>query len=373
MDTNLKRTPLYNAHVRLGGKIVPFAGWELPVQYSGVIPEHQAVRKKAGLFDVSHMGEIVVRGPQAEAALNYLTCNAVQTLYDGKGQYSAILNPTGGVVDDIIVYRYSPEHYLICVNASNTEKDFQWLTKNNQFNARIENKSSEYGQLALQGPNAIAILERVLGGEVSEIKPFHFAELRRAGGTVIVARTGYTGEDGFELFVPWSSTEGFWVMVLDAGRDLGLVPCGLGARDSLRLEACYPLHGHELGDDILALESGLGWIVKFEKGEFIGKKALLEQKQQGLARNLIGFFIDEPGIARNGDTMFAVNADGTPGQPIGLVTSGTKTPTLNRALGMGLVDGQYSEIGTSLMLEVRGKKLLAHVVKKPFYKRSVIV
>jgi len=363
----LKRTPLYSCHVELGGKIVPFAGWELPVQYSGVVAEHQAVRQQAGLFDVSHMGEIFVSGPEAEAAIDYLTCNDVKVLKDGKAQYSAIINESGGVVDDIIVYRYSRNFYLICVNASNADKDFAWFTSHNKFKAEFQNKSNDFGQIALQGPKAVEILSSFDGlADISSLPYFHFQNREILGCEVIVARTGYTGEDGYELFVPSAATVRLWKALLEAGSKFGLVPAGLGARDSLRLEASLPLHGHELGDDISAYESGLGWIVKLSKGDFIGREALSKQKANGIPRSLVGFYVDEPGIVRHGDKIFDLK-----GQEVGITTSGTKTPTVNVALGMALVKSDCSTEGTELTAEVRGRKLKVHVVKKPFYRRSV--
>lgn len=368
METSatLKRTPLYERHVELGGKIVPFAGWELPVQYSGVIPEHHAVRQAAGLFDVSHMGEIFVTGPEAERAIDNMTCNDVKTLTDGKAQYSAIINEQGGVVDDIIVYRYSQRKYLICVNASNSDKDFAWFQRHNRFEADFINKSSQYGQIALQGPRAVKILSAAAGlSDVANLAYFHFQNRELFGVEVILARTGYTGEDGFEIFVPWADTAKVWDHVLDLGKGEGLVPAGLGARDSLRLEACLPLHGHELGDDISAYESGLGWIVKLQKGDFIGKSALTEERARGSARALAGFFVEDAGIVRHGDKIFSET-----GEEIGVATSGTKTPTVNRALGLALVRKEFAAEGKSFFADVRGRKLRCTVVKRPFYKRS---
>ena len=364
----LKRTPLYEEHVSLGGKIVPFAGWELPVQYSGVIAEHEAVRQRAGLFDVSHMGEILVSGPQAEAALQYLTCNDLRAIANGKGQYNALINPRGGVVDDIIVYRMSADRFFVCVNASNTDKDFAWCTSHNKFDATFENVSSRYGQLALQGPRSPHIMAKLRGGsEVANLPYFNFRSADIENITVIVARTGYTGEDGFEIFVPWEHTVTLWRAILAAGTDDGLIPCGLGARDSLRLEACYPLHGHELGDDITAIESALGWIVKPDKGDFIGKSILAEQKAKGAPRALVGFYLKDPGIARQEFKVFS-----SAGEEIGVVTSGTQTPTIRRALGLALVAKKYAVEGTELAIDVRGRKLKAEVVKRPFYKKPVI-
>ena len=362
----LQRTPLYEIHKALGGKIVPFAGWELPVQYSGVIAEHHAVRERAGLFDVSHMGEVMVEGPEAEALLQDLTCNDLSTLVDGKAQYSALLNDIGGVIDDIIIYRMSPTAFFVCVNASNSTTDFDWISKNNKRNARVTNLSKEYGQIALQGPRSEDILRSVKGGDAfCALTYFHFAKGELEGIPVIVARTGYTGEDGFEIFSPTAQTPILWNKVLAGGADKGLIPCGLGARDSLRLEACYPLHGHELSPEISALESGLGWIVKFGKSEFIGKAALAAQKEKGVPRALVGIFLDEPGIARQSDKVFAPD-----GKEIGVLTSGTKTPTVNRSLGIALVKRELSTSDSPLFVEVRGKKIAGHVVPKPFYSRK---
>ena len=359
----LRRTSLYDCHVELGGKIVPFAGWELPLQYEGIIPEHRAARARAGLFDVSHMGEVFVSGPQAEEALNYLTCNDVRTLYDGRAQYSAIINERGGVVDDIIVYRFSREKYLVCVNAANTEKDFAWFTSRNRHRAEFVNKSSLYAQIALQGPAAEKILTKFSGSAgLAETKYFHFTETALHGLPAIVARTGYTGEDGFELFIPWESAPQVWQGLLESGRGEGIAPVGLGARDSLRLEACYPLHGHELGDDISAIESGIGWVVKADKGDFIGKAALVAHKEGAASRALAGFFVEDPGIVRSGDKIFSER-----GEEIGLATSGTRTPTLDRALGLCLVRKDFAKIGTVLFAEVRGRRLRCTVVKRPFY------
>lgn len=361
MSEILKRTPLYNAHVALGGKIVPFAGWEMPVQYSGVIAEHHATRTAAGLFDVSHMGEVIVTGPEAEKAIDWLTCNDVKKLYDGKAQYSAITNTSGGIVDDIIVYRFNSEHFLICVNASNADKDFEWMCKNNKFNAKFENHSERYGQIAIQGPKAVAAMQELIP-ECDSVRYFHFKQSKINGIDVILARTGYTGEDGFEIFTPAKSTEEIWNLILEKGRTFGVVPAGLGARDSLRLEASYPLYGHELGDNISAIESGLGWIVKINKGEFIGKPTIQKHLTEGAPRSLIGFFIDEPGIARQEDRI--LNSEG---QEIGWVTSGTKTPTINKSLGMAIVNSKFAQAGTEILAQVRGKNLKAHVVKLPFY------
>lgn len=360
----MRRTPLYDEHVRLGGKMVEFAGWEMPVQYSGVIPEHVAVRERVGLFDVSHMGEIWVSGPGAEAALESLLCNQVSKLTDGKAQYSAILNDQGGVIDDIIVYRFSRELYLLCVNASNATRDFEWLAGRAPAGVRVANASDEYGQIAVQGPRALELLAPLCkGGGLAGLKPFHFIEQELLGTKLIIARTGYTGEDGVEIFVRADRTVDLWRLLLEHGAGCGVAPCGLGARDSLRLEAAYPLHGHELGEDVSALESGLGWIVKFDKGEFIGRDALLKQRERGVPRKLAGFELDGAGIARQGDTLHAG------GERVGVVTSGTKTPTVNKALGMALIRPDLAAPGTKVSALVRGREIPAHVVALPFYSR----
>lgn len=367
MTTALKRTPLYARHVELGGKMVPFAGWELPVQYkAGIIAEHHAVRQAAGLFDVSHMGEVIVQGAEALALLQSLTCNDISVLENGRAQYNALTTPQGGVVDDIIVYRQNAERFFVCVNASNTERDFQWIVTHNETSAGVENVSARYGQIALQGPRAEEIMRRLSGGEeVANLAYFSFIETTLCGiSGVVAARTGYTGEDGFELFVPVDSTARLWDGVLESGAPLGLIPAGLGARDSLRLEAAYPLHGHELSEEISAIESGLGWVVKPDKGEFLGRERLAREKREGAARALVGFFVQGAGIARHGAVVRAPS-----GEIIGQVTSGTKTPTVNRALGLALVDRRFSALGSKIVIEVRGEPLEAEVVKKPFYKR----
>jgi aminomethyltransferase len=363
----MKRTPLYEEHVRLGGKIVEFAGWEMPVQYSGVIAEHVNVRERVGLFDVSHMGEIWVSGANAEQALEYLTCNKVSALYDCKAQYSALLNQRGGVIDDIIVYRFNKELFLLCVNASNADKDFEWLKANNPTDAVITNASADYGQIAVQGPRAIELLAPLVKRhDLTELKPFHFIEDEIIGSNVIIARTGYTGEDGVEVFVRADQTLALWSLLLEHGEPYGVLPCGLGARDSLRLEAALPLHGHELSEDISALQSGLGWILKFDKGDFVGRDALLAEKEQGVARSLVGFVLDDAGIARQGDLVRVPESDGD----VGVITSGTKTPTVGKALGMALVDSNHATVGAPIVCVVRGRTIAGHIVPLPFYKRS---
>jgi aminomethyltransferase len=353
--------------VRLGGKMVEFAGWEMPVQYSGVIAEHANVRERVGIFDVSHMGEIWVAGTEAQSALEFLTCNRVASLLDGKAQYSALLNEKGGVIDDIIVYRFSPERFLLCVNASNADADFEWMKANNPTSAVITNASAEYGQIAVQGPRAMELVAPLVKGtDLLQVKPFHFIEADLLGTCVIVARTGYTGEDGVEIFIKHDRTLDLWRLLLEHGQSYGVLPCGLGARDSLRLESSYPLHGHELSPEMSALESGLGWIVRFDKGDFIGRDALLAQKEKGVARKLVGFFLDDAGIARQGDAVVIPGSSET----VGVVTSGTKTPTVQRALGMALLATPHAAVGAQIAVVVRGREVKGHIVSLPFYKRA---
>jgi aminomethyltransferase len=360
----MKRTPLYDEHVALGGKMVSFAGWQMPVQYKGIIAEHTAVRERVGVFDVSHMGEIWVTGEDAERCLQYLTCNDVARLRDGMAQYSALLNDYGGVIDDLIVYRFASDRYLLCVNASNTDEAFEWIVKRNPTDSVIKNASEEFGQIAVQGPQALSLLKDMAPEAfVSGVKRFGFVEVRLEGIPTIIARTGYTGEDGVEIFLPAKDTSTLWKRLLETGAVYGIEPCGLGARDSLRLEAAYPLHGHELSRDVSVLESGLSWIVRIAKGDFIGRGALCASRDQGMKNSLVGFFLDEPGIARQGDV---VRTKG--GEVVGVVTSGTKTPTIQRALGMARVSVEHADAGTPLVFVVRNREIAGHVVPLPFYK-----
>ena len=360
--TDAKKTPLYDEHLALGAKMLEFAGWALPVRYSEIIEEHQAVRLAVGIFDVSHMGEILVEGSEAEAALNYLTSNDVAKLYDGKAHYSCILNESGGVVDDIIIYRLSQEKYLIVVNAANTDKDFSWFVEHNKFTGvKFSNVSNQYAQIALQGPKAVALASRVFRKDLSQIQRFHFEQIPFDQEQLLVARTGYTGEDGFEFYCNPDAAVMLWRKLLEFGKEEGIRPCGLGARDSLRLEAAYPLYGHELQDGWSALESGLGWIIKFNKPDFIGKDALVSQKQAGVNRQLVGLKVIEAGLVREGYLLFDEDMN-----QVGLVTSGTKTPSLEYPIAMALVDLPFNRVGTRLWAEVRGRRLACEVLRLPF-------
>ncbi len=360
----MKKTPLYNEHEKLGGRIVPFAGWQMPVEYSGIRDEHHTVRSAAGLFDVSHMGEIRVTGPKAFETLQWLTTNDVAKLEKGQAQYSLLPNPEGGLVDDLIVYCLEPnEDYLLCVNASNTDKDWAHIQEYNR-GADLTNESSFWGQVALQGPKAFDILRAVFDGELSEIKPFCFQQMIWQGTDIVVARTGYTGEDGVEIFVPWNETESLWLELLEKGGPLGLKPCGLGARDTLRTEMKYSLYGQEIDDVINPYSAGLGWVIKPTAKDFVGKGPMLAGKEKGLPRKLVGFKMVEKGIPRHGYTLVDIDK-----KPIGTVTSGTVSPSLNENIGLGYVDKAHSDVGREIWVDIRGRAVKALVASTPFVKK----
>jgi aminomethyltransferase len=358
-DPPPSRTPLYNAHITLGGKLIPFAGWELPVQYSGLIQEHKAVRTGVGIFDVSHMGEFWLYGPDASNNLQRLCCNDIAVVGEGQAQYSALLNESGGVIDDLIIYRVAPTTYLLCVNASNITTDFGWITSHLEGDVHFIDRSKDFGLLALQGPHAERVLkmDRELT-QLTTMKPFSVMMISWRTIPLIVARTGYTGEDGFEFFTPWDSTESVWTYFVN---EHNVIPIGLGARDTLRLEAGYPLHGHELAPDISALESGLNWIVKREKGDFIGREAILKN---ATINSLIGFTLSDAGIARHGDAVVDEN-----GTQIGVVTSGTRSPTLEKSIGIARLPKVKNVVGGSILVRVRRKVLTGQIVKLPFFQR----
>jgi len=359
----MKHTPLYATHQALGARFVEFGGWEMPVQYTSILDEHQAVRQRAGLFDVSHMGQIELRGPCALAAAQELTVNDLGRLHDGQAQYSLLCLPTGGVVDDIMVHRVSKDRVLLCVNASNTEKDFAWIAEHHN-GAEVIDRSAEFSLLALQGPRATQILAGLTPLPLSQIAPFAFAEGKVGGRQVLAARTGYTGEDGWEIYCAPGDARALWDTLLEAGQRFDIRPAGLGARDTLRLERALPLYGHELTDETTPLEAGLGWVVRFTKPSFIGRAALLQQRQRGLTRRLVGLSMTAPGIPRQG---YTVVHDGI---AVGAVTSGTKSPTLGKAIGLGYVASTLGAVGTQLGIDIRGRVIGAEVVRLPFYKRE---
>lgn len=348
--------------------MVEFGGWEMPVEYAGIISEHLAVRNAAGLFDVSHMGEIEVRGPKAAEFLQRITCNNVFQLQLFQAQYSALMEANGAAVDDCVVHRLGPDDFFICVNAANTEKDYQHLLRHNAWSARdvfIENASAKYAQLAVQGPRAVEIMARVADGNPGDLRRYWCRCAKCCGVEGLLARTGYTGEDGYEFYFPAAESRCVWDGLLDAGRFAGLIPAGLGARNTLRLEAAYPLYGHELDAETTLLEANLGWICKLQKGEFLGSEKLAQQKDHGVDRKLVGFEMLERGIARDG---YPVWMDG---ECRGRVTSGSYAPCLKKNIGLALVTAGFAGPGRAMQVEIRGKLLAARQTELPFYKRPL--
>lgn len=358
-----KKTGLYNKHVALGGKMVPFAGFIMPVQYSGIIDEHMTVRTKVGVFDVSHMGEFEFRGADAEKFLNYMTTNNVAKLEPGGIQYSAMLYDDGGVVDDLLVYRFE-DHYMTVVNAANLDKDYKWLKSHLKGDVDLKDVSDQTTLLAIQGPKAVDVVRKLTDTNLDEIVYYNFKIGEVAGIDTIISRTGYTGEDGFELYIDRSNSEQLWDAIFEAGEEFGIKPIGLGARDSLRLEVCFNLYGNDMDQNTNPIEAGLGWIVKSKKkGGFIGREPVLEAKER-TTRKLVGFVLNQKGIARhNTDVYFNV-------KKIGHVTSGGFSPMLNKAIGLAYVDKPHHEIGTRIEIDLRGKLLQAEIVQTPFYRQQ---
>ncbi|MEW9671847.1 glycine cleavage system aminomethyltransferase GcvT [Ammoniphilus sp. 3BR4] len=365
----LKRTPLYPLYGKYGGKTVDFGGWELPVQFSSIIEEHHAVRTRAGLFDVSHMGEVVMKGPDAKKAVQRLVTNDINPLRENQALYAAMCYPSGGTVDDLLVYKIKEDEYLLVINASNIEKDVSWIIEQSTGDLTIDNVSPKIAQLALQGPKAEEILQNLTSFNLSDLKFFYFQEkVDIAGIPTLVSRTGYTGEDGFELYVDASDACSLWEKILEAGKG-DILPCGLGARDTLRFEARLPLYGQELDKDISPLEAGIGFAVKLEAEEgFIGKEALIRQKEEGIPRKLVGIEMVGRGIPRTGYPVYASGA-ALEDTPIGYITSGTQSPTLKKNLGLALIRSDFAKLGTQLEVEIRGKRVDAVTIKSPFYKR----
>ncbi len=366
----LKRTALFEEHQKLKGRIVDFGGWELPVQYSGVAAEHQAVRSNCGLFDVSHMGEVFVEGPGSVEFINFVTTNDASTLAIGQAQYSAFCHESGGIVDDLVVYRLEDKRFLLVVNASNTDKDFAHLEKvlatYSGTKPKLTNRSSEYSQIAIQGPKAELILQKHTSTTLSNIKTYWCAEGHVDDVPAIIARTGYTGEDGFEIYLPWKDAPKVWRALLDAGTSDGILPCGLGARDTLRLEMKYSLYGHELNDETNPLEVGLGWITKLNKAsDFIGKSAILKLKQEGPKKALVGIKSSGRGIPRQGYEVYSLDK-----QLIGSITSGTQSPSLKESIGVAFIEKKFEPIGTKLLVKVREDFHEFEVVKTPFIQKK---
>jgi aminomethyltransferase len=360
-DETLKKTPLNQVEKDLGGKMVDFGGWELPVQFSGILDEHEAVRTDVGLFDVSHMGELTVRGPQAQELLQRATCNDVTKLKNGVAHYNGLLYPNATFVDDILIYQIATDDYFVVVNASNTDKDFEWLHKSaSGLDAEVRNVSSDYAQLAVQGPNAERLLQPMTDLQLGEIKYYRFAQGTVDGAPSIVSRTGYTGEDGFEVYVSPEHAPRIMKKLVDGGAK----PCGLGARDTLRLEAKMALYGNDIDDTTTPIEADLGWIVKLEKGDFAGRDVLQREKTEGPRRKLVGFEMVDRGIARHGYPI----VDGK--EEIGVVTSGTHSPTLKKAIGLAYLPLDKAAHGSEFLVMIRGKETRARVVPTPFYKRA---
>lgn len=363
----MKKTTLNSAHHELGGKLIDFAGWELPVQYSGVSEEHIAVRTSGGFFDVSHMGEVYFRGPEALSAVQHITSNNAAKLSPGKIQYSGLMTEKGSFVDDLLVYMISETEYLLVVNAANRDKDVAYMKeKCARFNVVISDESDEITQIAIQGPRAEQLLQGFTKTDLSPIVYYSFVDGEVDGVKSIISRTGYTGEDGFEIYFRETPerASALLLKLVKAGNPLGMIPCGLGARDSLRLEASMCLYGNDIDDQHTVLEAGLGWILKLQKGDFIGKPALEKQKAEGIKRKLVGFEMLERGIARHGYPVF-IN-----GKPVGEVTSGTQTPYLKKAIGMAYLPLEFTEANTRFEVQIRDKKVAAQVVAMPFYKRE---
>src|SRR5215469_1387994 len=360
----LRTTALNSVHRALGAKMVDFGGWDMPVQYSGIIEEHTAVRRGVGLFDVSHMGEIEIRGPEALGLAEYATTNQVSKLKTGQAHYSGLLYETGGFVDDILVHKVADDHYFLCVNASNQEKDFEHIRSQNRFDAQVENAVARYAQLAIQGPKARATLQKLTPIDLAAIKYYWFTDGEVCGLPARIAHTGYTGEDGYEIYIPPAEAERIWNEVMKAGAEFGIKPCGLGARNTLRLESKMALYGHEIDASISPLEADLAWIVKFDKPEFMGREALANQKESGVTRKLVGFEMRGRGIGRDG---YEVLLDGA---PAGWVTSGGPSPTLCKNIGLCYLPAEQAVPGKTIQVVIRNQPVDAVTVETPFYKRA---
>jgi aminomethyltransferase len=361
-----KKTSLYNAHVRYGGKVVDYAGWMLPVQYAGLTAEHEAVRNNAGLFDVSHMGEVEVRGPQATDFVQNLVTNDVSVMNENQVIYALMCYPNGGIVDDLLVYKYANDYYMLVINAGNVDKDFQWMKDNvGSYNVKLNNISADVSELALQGPKAEEILQGLTDTKLAEIKFFYLKrDVKIAGRNALISRTGYTGEDGFEIYLMHEDAEYVWDKILEAGKGKGAMPTGLGCRDTLRFEANLPLYGNELSAEITPLEAGFGIFVKLNKTGFIGKDALVKQKAEGLKRKIVGFEMVGPGVPRHGYEVLAN------GKNIGFVTTGYNSPTVKKSIGLAMVDIEYAELGTPIDIQIRKNVVPAKVTSRKFYNKN---
>ncbi len=362
--SELKRTPLNEIHRAAGARMVDFGGWDMPVQYSGILDEHRAVRERVGLFDVSHMGEIEIRGPEALALVNFVSTNNAAKLQPGQVHYSGLLYEHGGFVDDILVHKISDDHFFLCINASNQDKDYEHIVVHNRWNCTVENAGPRYAQIAIQGPRALETLQKLTPVDLSAIRYYWFTDGEACSTPARIARTGYTGEDGFEIYVAPEQAAGCWRQIMDAGAEFGIVPCGLGARNTLRMEAGMALYGHEIDASILPYEAGLGWIIKLDKGEFLGRGPLERLKSEGVKRKLIGFEMRGRGIGRDG---YEIRVDGA---VAGWVTSGGPAPALGKNIGMAYLPTALAVPGTTIEVVIRGQGVEAVTIPIPFYKRA---
>ena len=362
----LKKTPLNARHRASGAKMVPFGGWDMPVEYSGIAAEHMAVRERAGLFDISHMGEIEIAGKDALAAVQRISCNDASKLSVGQAQYSGLLTPLGTFVDDLLVYRLAASHFLLVVNASHIADDYAHIAEHIKpaGGAAAVDASSRYALLAVQGPRALEVLQPLTGVDLSSLRYYWCAHGEVAGVRATISRTGYTGEDGFEMFVPPQSADRLWLSIVEAGKSVDLIPCGLGARDTLRLEASMRLHGSDIDETTTALEADLGWIVGWNKPDFVGAESVRRQRAEGVTRRIAGFEMLDRGIARHG---YEVHIGAS---RVGTVTSGTQTPYLKKAIGMTYLPVEHATVGTEFDVDIRGRRARARVVPMPFYKRK---
>jgi aminomethyltransferase len=364
-DAAQKKTPLYEEHVQLGAKMIPFGDWIMPVQYSSIMDEHQAVRNNVGIFDISHMGQLIATGLTAGAWLNEMLTNNTQKLDVGTGQYTFLLNESGGIIDDLIIYRTASEQFFLVVNASRTDEDFAWLERHRPSNVSLSNRSAHYGGLAIQGPRVVDLFHAILGDDVDLPPRNAIVDLARKGRELLIARTGYTGEDGVEVFFPAKDAAMVWNEVLAKGKSLGIRPCGLGARDTLRLEMCYPLNGSDLSPEHNPIEAGLGFFVDLKKPKFIGREELVRAKESGTANRLVPFRMKSKGPPPR--PHYSVWRDG---EQIGEATSGTLSPSLNQGIGMAYVTAPHARAETEIEIEIRGQKFPATIEKKPLYKKS---
>jgi aminomethyltransferase len=364
--SDLRRTALYEMHKKANGQIVDFSGWELPIQYSSIKEEHFAVRNKAGLFDVSHMGEVTVKGKEAFNFVQNLVTNDVSKLENNQILYGMMCYETGGIVDDLLVYKYTDDNFYLVINASNVEKDFEWMLKNSRnYDVELVNISKNVSEIAIQGPNAQKILQKITNIDLDEIKFFYFKdEVLVNGKKALISRTGYTGEDGFEVYLAHEDVAEIWEKLFEIGEVDGLLPAGLGCRDTLRFEVALPLYGNELSKDITPLEASLGFFVKLDNDDFIGKSVLVKQKEEGLTRKTVGFELIDKGVPRHGYDVYADD------KIIGFVTTGYKSPSVKKSVGLAMVDIDYSKMDTEIYIEVRGKMKKAKVVGRRFYKKS---